>query len=98
MAQTDTTPVLSLEAAFERLERAVGGLESAVQRRVDADRSLNSLEDDIQRLGQDRAELAETLDRAQARAERLEEANRDVSRRLVTAMESIRFVLEERGS
>jgi len=86
-----------MTSAIQRLERALLGLENVVQRRVDADRSLNSLEDDIQRLGEDRAELAESLDQAQARASRLEEANKDVSRRLVTAMESIRFVLEERG-
>jgi len=97
MAQTDTSNAPSIPLALQRLERALTGLESVVQRRVDGDRSLSSLEDDIQRLGEDRAELAESLDQAQARASRLEEANKDVSRRLVTAMESIRFVLEEQG-
>jgi hypothetical protein len=33
-------------------------------------------------------------DGSEARAERLEEANREVSRRLVTAMETIRAVLD----
>ena len=42
----------------------------------------------------DRAKLATELDNSEARAERLEEANKEVSRRLVTAMETIRAVLD----
>ena len=42
----------------------------------------------------DRAKLATELDSSEARAERLEEANKEVSRRLVTAMETIRAVLD----
>jgi hypothetical protein len=44
----------------------------------------------------DRARLAEALDSASARAQRLESTNREVSRRLVTAMETIRAVLDKR--
>jgi len=49
-------------------------------------------------MGADRARLAESLDNAEARAQQLESANREVSRRLVDAMESIRSVLERSGN
>ncbi|MBO6757873.1 MAG: DUF4164 domain-containing protein [Roseibium sp.] len=94
-ADSDQKPALSLDTAIARLERALGHLEGSVQRRIDADRSLNALQSDVQRLGEDRSQLAATLDEAEARASRLEEANRDVSRRLVLAMESIRSVLDD---
>ena len=42
----------------------------------------------------DRASWHTELDSSEARAERLEEANKEVSRRLVTAMETIRAVLD----
>jgi hypothetical protein len=45
----------------------------------------------------DRSRLASELDTALTRAERLETANREVSRRLVTAMEAIRDVLSRRA-
>lgn len=87
----------SLADAVKRLENALGQLETAVQRRLDADRSLNALQDDLQRMGEDRSQLAASLDESEAKASRLEEANRDVSRRLVTAMETIRSVLDAHG-
>ena len=86
-----------VEASLERLIQAIDKLEAAVARRAEADASLGSLQDDLQRLSDDRSQLAETLDKAEARASRLEEANREVSRRLVSAMESIRTVLETHG-
>ncbi|MTH98042.1 DUF4164 domain-containing protein [Roseibium sp. RKSG952] len=88
---------ISIDQALKRLGEAVGALETSIQRRIDADMSLHSLQDDLQRLGEDRSQLASTLDKAEARANRLEEANKDVSRRLVTAMEKIRGVLEAHG-
>jgi hypothetical protein len=48
--------------------------------------------------GEDRSRLAQTLDAAEERSGRLEDANREVSRRLVAAMESIRDVLARNGS
>ncbi len=86
-----------VEASLERLIQAIDKLEAAVERRAETDTSLGSLQDDLQRLSDDRSQLAETLDKAEARASRLEEANREVSRRLVSAMESIRTVLETHG-
>ncbi|PVB61932.1 hypothetical protein DCO57_10305 [Labrenzia sp. 011] len=97
MPEMDSMEKTSLTDAAKRLEKAVSHLESAVQRRMDADRSLNALQDDLQRLGEDRSQLAASLDDSEARASRLEEANKDVSRRLVSAMETIRSVLDAHG-
>ncbi len=97
MAQIDCIEKTSLTDAIKRLEDAVGHLETSVQRRLDADSSLNALQDDLQRLGEDRSQLAASLDESEARASRLAEANRDVSKRLVSAMETIRSVLDAHG-
>lgn len=87
----------AIDEAFDKLTTALDRLEAAINRRVDADHRRASLEDEVQRLTEDRSELAGSLDRSEARANRLEEANRDVSRRLVTAMETIRTVLDKHG-
>jgi len=97
LAESEQAEPVTLDGAIQRLERALGTLESVVQHRVEVDKSLSGLKEDIQRLNEDRSQMAATMDQAEARAARLEDANRDVSRRLVSAMESIRFVLEERG-
>jgi len=87
----------SVETSLARLDQAIGRLEVSVARRLDADRSLGALETELQRLGDDRSKLATDLDNSAAQSARLEEANREVSRRLVTAMGSIRAVLERHG-
>lgn len=87
----------SVEDSLARLDQAIGRLEVSVARRLDVDRSLGALEMELQRLGEDRSKLALDLDQSAARSARLEEANREVSRRLVAAMESIRAVLERHG-
>ncbi|WP_075215255.1 DUF4164 domain-containing protein [Mongoliimonas terrestris] len=88
---------VSLDAALATLDRAVDRLEAAVGRRQGADRTIATLEDELARLGEDRSRLAMDLDGAMARSGRLEDANREVSRRLVAAMESIRAVLDAHG-
>ena len=92
------TEKATLEAALGRLGRALDSLEAAVNRRLDSDQKLSSLEDELQRLGEDRSRLAQSLDDAEARSNRLEDANREVSERLVAAMESIRGVLDTNGT
>jgi hypothetical protein len=87
----------SLDQALVRLDQALARLEGAVERRLAADVAISGLETEIARLGEDRSRLAVDLDGAVARAGRLEDANREVSRRLVTAMESIRAVLDSHG-
>ena len=57
-------------------------------------RAKGLAEAEVQRMNADRSRLAQELDNSEARAERLEEANKEVSRRLVTAMETIRAVLD----
>lgn len=93
VAQTSST-----EQLLNRLGAALAALEDAVEQRVELGRGASDLEEEVHRLSNDRSRLAQALDSAQARAVRLEEVNRDVSRRLVSAMESIRSVLERQGS
>jgi hypothetical protein len=84
-------------AALERLSRALAQLDDAIEGRLDENQRRTNLEQEVQVLGADRSRMAQALDGAEARAARLDEANREVSRRLVTAMESIRSVLEKHG-
>lgn len=85
---------ITLKQAISRLARALEALEAAVAARVERDREYLDGEEEIQRLGADRSRLAEELDKSEARSERLQTANAEVSRRLVAAMESIRAVLD----
>lgn len=88
----------SLETALKRLKQALGQLDSAVEQRNEAVQRRVEMEDELHEIGRDRSRLAQSLDAAEARGVRLEEANREVSRRLVAAMESIRAVLERSGT
>ncbi|MBS9479176.1 DUF4164 domain-containing protein [Ancylobacter radicis] len=82
-----------LEAALRRFDGAVDALEAAVQRRLEVERQEAALAQQLHIIGADRSRLADALDGAQARAERLEGANDEVARRLGSAMETIRAVL-----
>ena len=81
------------EQAIRRLEAALQTLEVAIARRASESAGAEGLADEVQMLTADRARLAETLDGAQARALKLENVNRDVSRRLGAAVETIQAVL-----
>ncbi|ABY40136.1 DUF4164 domain-containing protein [Brucella suis] len=87
-------PDTILRQALERLEKALNTLEEAVDLRLDKEGDFAEVEEEVQRMNADRSRLAQELDQSEARAERLEAANREVSRRLVTAMETIRAVLD----
>ncbi|MBN9045670.1 MAG: DUF4164 domain-containing protein [Rhizobiales bacterium] len=87
-------PEATLRQVLERLEKALGTLEEAVDLRLDKEGDFAEAEEEVQRMNADRSRLAQELDQSEARAERLEAANREVSRRLVTAMETIRAVLD----
>jgi chromosome segregation ATPase len=87
-----------VEDALRRLQSAIDLLEGAIERRLENAREVTGLEGELQRLGTDRSRLAQSLDASEARSARLEEANREVSRRLVQAMESIREVLERHNA
>ena len=69
-------------------------LDNAVVARLEHEQDYSEAEAEVQRMNADRARLAQELDNSEARGERLEEANKEVSRRLVTAMETIRAVLD----
>ncbi len=87
-----------IENALRRLNAALDALEGAVDGRLDSGHKVEELESELQRLSLDRSRLAQTLDLAEARSDRIAEANQDVSRRLVTAMETIRSVLDQDGA
>ncbi|CAG0980380.1 MAG: DUF4164 domain-containing protein [Rhizobiaceae bacterium] len=84
----------TLKEVIGRLVKAIESLENAVALRLDQEQDYVEAEAEVQRMNADRARLAQELDGSEARAERLEEANKEVSRRLVTAMETIRAVLD----
>jgi chromosome segregation ATPase len=88
---------LSIEEALQRLETAIGRLETGAEERAEGASAVLGLRGEIFRLGADRSRLAASLDAAEARAARLEETNAAVSRGLVAAMERIRDVLERQG-
>jgi len=73
-------------------------MEGAAEQRLDHAGRISDMEAEMHRLSTDRSRLAQSLDAAEARSARVEEANRDVSRRLVAAMESIRDLLNRNGA
>ncbi|WEX76962.1 DUF4164 domain-containing protein [Sinorhizobium numidicum] len=87
-------PAKTVKAAIEELRSAVQSLEIAIDGRFDKEKDVSEFEGEVRRVNMDRARLAQELDQSQFRANRLEEVNREVSRRLVTAMETIRAVLD----
>lgn len=82
--------------ALRSLVEAVDGLDDAVDRQIEDKQRLNSIDNEMSDIMLDRSRLAQSLDSAEARAARLEDANKEVSRRLVGAMETIRSVLDTR--
>lgn len=83
-----------LKAAVDRLRQALAGLENAIDQRFEHEQDFSEAEEEVRRMNADRSRLAQELDQAEDRSNRLEEANREVSRRLVTSMETIRAVLD----
>ena len=90
--ETDQNDVV--DDAYTRFDKALAGLISAYSNRSERATQLLDAEAEVQRMGADRSRLAESLDEAESRAKRLENTNREVSRRLVDAMASIRNVLD----
>jgi hypothetical protein len=84
----------ALGVALRRLEAAVGVLEAASARVLDSRRTGADRETEIALLADDRSRLAEELDSSNARTARLESTNREVARRLDTAIDTIRDVLK----
>ncbi len=86
-------PSADLEAATRRLMTALDALESAVERRREADRDEDELATRIQALGADRSRLADELDSSLVKSRKLERANREIAERLDAAIDTIRTVL-----
>ncbi len=89
-------PDPTFQSASARLEAALRRLDAAVEARAEREATVRNVEEVVQRMTADRGRLAAELDTALSRTERLEGTNREVSRRLVAAMETIRGVLERR--
>lgn len=83
-----------LDHALSRFRRAMDSLEKAIEYRLNMQDTTNDAEEEVQRLNADRSRLAQELDNSESRSERLEQANKEVSRRLITAMETIRTVID----
>ena len=86
-----------VEAALGRLDRAIEALSQSVDKRQTRELSVKALQDDLQRLTQERSELTGSLEKQKKRTEKLEGASEEVSRRLGAAMESVRAVLDRHG-
>ncbi len=88
-------PFADIDAATRRLMSALDALESAVERRREADRDEDELATRIQALGADRSRLADELDGSLVKSRKLERANREIAERLDAAIGKIRAVLGE---
>jgi hypothetical protein len=84
----------AIDAATKRLALALDALEAAIERRRESDRGEAALASQLHALGSDRSRLASELDQVTARSRRLETTNREIAKRLDTAMETIRSVIE----
>jgi hypothetical protein len=86
-------PSSDIESATRRLMSALDALESAVERRREADRDEDELATRIQALGADRSRLADELDTSLVKSRKLERTNREIAERLDSAIGTIRAVL-----
>lgn len=89
----DTSAEESFEAAEARLERAFSRLEASVRSLNGRMRAHSRIEADTARLVSERSRFAAELDKASAKAKRLDDSAAEVARRLVIAMESVREVI-----
>jgi uncharacterized protein DUF4164 len=91
-------PFADIESATRRLMSALDALESAVERRREADRDEDELATRIQALGADRSRLADELDVSLVKSRKLERANREIADKLDAAIGTIREVLAGAGT
>jgi hypothetical protein len=79
--------------AASRFDKALNRLEASVRALNGRVRAHARIEMDTKKLVGERAKLATDLDKANAKARRLDDSAQQVSRRLVDAMETVRQVL-----
>jgi len=84
-----------LDSAMSRFASALDKLEAGVNRQLLRAQSAKGLQGEVERLKEDRAELAEELDQLKSDARRLNELNERASETLADAIEGIREVLAE---
>ena len=84
-----------LEHKLKQLESAAALIEAAAEQRRAQAQEMERLYTEVARLSTDRARLAQLLDGEMAKSKALDEANRDVSRKIVIAMESVRRAIGE---
>jgi chromosome segregation ATPase len=89
------TETSAIDTAAQRLAQALDALQAAVERRREAERGGGGVAEQMHALRNDRARLAAELDSAAARSRQLEEANREVARRIDVAIGTIKTLLEE---
>ncbi|KMO42225.1 hypothetical protein VQ02_03750 [Methylobacterium variabile] len=87
----------AVEEALRRLEASVALLESAVARRLDAERSHSDLETELEIMRDDRARLAAELDGATARLAEMQAVTEEVDHRLGRAIGTVEGVLGRSG-
>ena len=83
--------------AAERVERALFRLDASLRGLNGRVRSISRIETDVKRLEDDRAAMASELHRTSVKAKKLDATASDVSRRLVSAMETVKTVLSEKS-
>lgn len=84
-----------LDSAMERLSSAMDRLEATINRQVLRAQTAKRLQEEVDTLKEDRAELAEELDQMKSEARRLNELNERASETLADAIDGIREVLAE---
>jgi ABC-type transporter Mla subunit MlaD len=90
---SETEAENGIAEATKRFDSALARLDQSIKSLNQRLRQHTRMEVDTQRLVHERARLATELDKTAARAKRLDDSAHDVSRRLVTAMETVRDVL-----
>ncbi len=101
-AAAESGPVKSavsadINASLERLGTSVQHLREAVDYRLKLDENQGELRSEFNRMNDERKRLAARLDQAEGRGQAMQQVNQDVSRRLATAMDTIRTVLENQA-
>jgi hypothetical protein len=86
-----------INAALETLGKSIQNLREAVDYRLKLDENQGELRSEFNRMNDERKRLAARLDQAEGRGQVLQQVNRDVSKRLAVAMETIRTVLENQA-
>jgi chromosome segregation ATPase len=92
------TETSAIEAASKRLSAALDALDAAVERLQEKERGEKGLNAQIHALDADRSRLAAELDGMAAQARELQQAKREVARRLDGAIATITAVIDPQPS